>query len=131
MTQTVAVQCLTERIDGSGPTVVLPHGWPHTPAVRDGTATALCDGYRCVRLHLRCYGLFRPPQPVSVNGMCALIAAAGDTVSPDEPVGWVPHDWPGSRVHGFDTGHWLMLHQLAEYRPAVHGWLDKSTAATR
>lgn len=93
MSQTLDVQGLTVTIEGSGPTVVLLHGWPDTPAVWDGTVAALRDGYRCVRFHLPGYDLTGPPRPVSVSVMCELIAAVVDAVSPDEPVSLVLHDW--------------------------------------
>jgi len=93
MTQTIDVQGLTVKIEGQGPTVVLLHGWPDTPAVWDGTVAALRDGYRCVRFHLPGYDLTKPPRPVSVDQMCDLIAAVVDAVSPDEPVSLVLHDW--------------------------------------
>lgn len=275
MTQTLDVQGLTVTIEGSGPVVVLLHGWPDTPAVWNGTVAALCDGYRCVRFALPGYDLAQAPRPVSVDQMCGLIAAVVDAVSPDEPVSLVLHDWgcffgyeyaarhpqrvarvvgtdigdtnsgaylsslrfkeklmiagyqlwlatawklggvlpglanrmtrymarvnhcraapehigwqmnypyamqwfgafgglrgvarvdkvfgpqiptlfcfgkrkpfmfhsarwlavvgttPGSRVQGFDAGHWLMLQKPVEYHAAVRGWLDASTAATR
>lgn len=93
MSQTLEVQGLTVTIEGQGPTVVFLHGWPDTPAVWDGTVAALRDGYRCVRLHLPGYDLARSPRPVSVDQMCALIAAVVDAVSPDEAVSLVLHDW--------------------------------------
>lgn len=115
---TLDVQGLTVTIEGSGPTVVMLHGWPDTPALWDGTVAALRDGYRCVRFALPGYDLSRPPRPVSVDQMCALIGAVVDTVSPDEPVSLVLHDWgcffgyeyaarhPGrvARVVGTDVG---------------------------
>lgn len=93
MSQTLEVQGLTVTIEGRGPTVVFLHGWPDTPAVWDGTVASLRDGYRCVRLHLPGYDLARSPRPVSVDQMCALIAAVVDAVSPDEAVSLVLHDW--------------------------------------
>lgn len=87
------VQGLTVHIDGSGPTVVMLHGWPDTLALWDHTVAALRDGYRCVRFSLPGYDLAKGPRPVSVTEMCTLIGAVVDAVSPDEPVTLLLHDW--------------------------------------
>ena len=69
MTQTLTVQDIEVLIDGEGPTVVMLHGWPDSPALWDESVAALQDGYRCVRFALPGYDLRRPPRPVSVNDM--------------------------------------------------------------
>lgn len=81
-------------IDGQGDdTLVMLHGWPDSPALWDGTVAALADRHRCVRFHLPGYDLGKPPRPVSVADMTALIARIVDAVSPDRPVTLVLHDW--------------------------------------
>lgn len=87
------VHGLRVEIEGSGPTVVMLHGWPDTLALWDDTVAALRDGYRCVRFCLPGFDLTQPPRPVSVDEMCSLIADVVDAVSPDEPVTLVVHDW--------------------------------------
>jgi cis-3-alkyl-4-acyloxetan-2-one decarboxylase len=87
------VQGLKVHIEGSGPTVVMLHGWPDSLALWDDTVAALSDGYRCVRFSLPGFDLAQPPRPVSVDGMCALIGAVVDAVSPGEPVTLLLHDW--------------------------------------
>jgi pimeloyl-ACP methyl ester carboxylesterase len=93
MSNTFDVQGLTVQIEGSGPTVVMLHGWPDTLSLWDDTVHALSDGYRCVRFSLPGYDLAQPPRPVSVDQMCSLIGAVVDAVSPDEPVSLLLHDW--------------------------------------
>jgi len=93
MTTTLDVQGLTVHQEGSGPTVLMLHGWPDTLAIWDPTVQALRDGYRCVRFSLPGFNLAQPPRPVSVNEMCALIGAVVDAVSPNEPVSLLLHDW--------------------------------------
>lgn len=93
MRTTMTVQDIEVLIDGQGPTVVMLHGWPDSPAVWDESVAALRDGYRCVRFALPGYDLRRAPRPVSVDGMCALVAAIVDAVSPDAPVTLMLHDW--------------------------------------
>lgn len=93
MTQTLSVQDIEVLIDGEGPTVVMLHGWPDSPALWDESVAALRDGYRCVRFALPGYDLRRPPRPVSVNEMCALVGAVVDEVSPDRKVALMLHDW--------------------------------------
>ena len=93
MSETLNVQGIEVRIDGAGPTVVMLHGWPDSPALWDEVVVALQDGYRCVRFALPGYDLRQPPRPVSVDDMCRLVAAIVDTVSPNEPVTLMLHDW--------------------------------------
>lgn len=87
------VQGLDVTIEGSGPTVVMLHGWPDTPALWDETVAGLRDGYCCVRFALPGFDLGQPPRPVSVDDMCALVGAVADAVSPNEPVTLLLHDW--------------------------------------
>jgi pimeloyl-ACP methyl ester carboxylesterase len=87
------VQDLDVFIEGEGPVVLMLHGWPDSPALWDDTVAALRDGYRCVRFALPGYALSKPPRPVSVDQMSALIAAVADAVSPNEPVTLLLHDW--------------------------------------
>jgi pimeloyl-ACP methyl ester carboxylesterase len=87
------VQEVSVRIEGTGPTVVMLHGWPDSPALWDRTVADLCDRYRCVRFALPGFDLSQPPRPMSVDQMTALIAAVVDAVSPDKPVTLLLHDW--------------------------------------
>jgi pimeloyl-ACP methyl ester carboxylesterase len=87
------VQGLTVSVEGQGPTVVMLHGWPDSPALWDETVSALRDAYCCVRFPLPGFDLNKPPRPVSVNEMCELIGAVADAVSPAEPVTLLLHDW--------------------------------------
>ncbi|TNF56186.1 MAG: alpha/beta fold hydrolase, partial [Burkholderiales bacterium] len=93
MAEVLDVQGISVMIEGQGPTVVMVHGWPDSPALWDETVAALKDRYRCVRFALPGYDLSRPPRPVSVNQMCELLAAVVDAVSPGEPVSLLLHDW--------------------------------------
>lgn len=87
------VQGLDVTLDGEGPIVVMLHGWPDSPALWDDTVAGLRDGYCCVRFALPGFDLSRPPRPVSVDEMCALVGAVVDAVSPTEPVTLLLHDW--------------------------------------
>lgn len=93
MSETMNVQGIEVKIEGQGPTVVMMHGWPDSPALWDEAVAALRDGYRCVRFALPGYDLRQPPRPVSVDQMCALVGDIIRTVSPDEPVTLMLHDW--------------------------------------
>ncbi|MEZ5646941.1 MAG: alpha/beta fold hydrolase [Burkholderiaceae bacterium] len=93
MTQELDVQGISVTVEGNGPTVVMMHGWPDSPALWDDTVAALRDRYRCVRFALPGFDLSRPPRPVSVNQMCDLVAAIVDAVSPGKAVTLLLHDW--------------------------------------
>ncbi len=93
MAHVLEVQGISVTVEGQGPTVVMMHGWPDSPALWDETVASLRDRYRCVRFALPGYDLSRAPRPVSVNQMCELVAAIVDAVSPGEPVTLLLHDW--------------------------------------
>ncbi|MDG5976494.1 hypothetical protein H010_14601 [Hydrogenophaga taeniospiralis CCUG 15921] len=93
MQTTLDVQGLNVVVEGSGPTVVMLHGWPDTRALWDDSVASLRDGYCCVRFSLPGFDLSKPPRPVSVNEMCELVGAVVDEVSPGEPVTLLLHDW--------------------------------------
>ena len=89
----IDVEGLRVQIDGQGPTLVMLHGWPDSPALWDSAVAAWSDRWRCVRFPLPGYDRAQGPRPVSVAEMTRLIAAVVDTVSPDAPVTLVLHDW--------------------------------------
>lgn len=93
MQTTLEVQGLSVTVEGYGPTVVMLHGWPDSPALWNESVAALRDHCRCVRFPLPGFDLSRPPRPVSVNQMCELVGAVVDAVSPGEPVTLLLHDW--------------------------------------
>ncbi|PKO69468.1 MAG: alpha/beta hydrolase [Betaproteobacteria bacterium HGW-Betaproteobacteria-16] len=93
MPSSLSVQDMDVFIEGQGPTVVMLHGWPDSPALWDETVAALSDGYRCVRFALPGFDLSKPPRPVSVDQMCELVGAVVNAVSPNEPVTMLLHDW--------------------------------------
>ncbi len=90
---TLEIHGLTVHVEGSGPTLLLLHGWPDSAALWDATVAALRDGYRCVRFTLPGFDVDLPPRSMSVHQLTDLIAAVVDQVSPDQPVTLLLHDW--------------------------------------
>ncbi len=93
MPTTLDVQGLKVHIEGTGPTVLMLHGWPDTLALWDESVAALSDAYRCVRFSLPGYDLDQPHRAVSLQTMTSLIAEVVDASSPHEPVTLLLHDW--------------------------------------
>jgi pimeloyl-ACP methyl ester carboxylesterase len=93
MQDRLTIQGLNVTQEGSGPTVLMLHGWPDTPALWDATVASLRDGYRCVRVPLPGFDLSQPPRPMSVDGICNLLTEVVDAVSPHAPVTLLLHDW--------------------------------------
>ena len=124
MPTSLNVQGLEVFIDGSGPTVVMLHGWPDSPALWDETVAALRGDFRCVRFALPGYDLLKPARPVSVDEMCALIASVVDAVSPAEPVTLLLHDWGCFFGYEYAARH---LHRVARVAGADIG--DTNTGA--
>ncbi len=82
---------------GSGPLVVLCHGFPESWYSWRHQLPALADaGYRAVALDMRGYGRTVAParaeeySPLHVAGD---VIGVGDSLSPDEPFAVVGHDW--------------------------------------
>lgn len=81
---------------GSGPTVVLVHGYPDTHRVWDGVAADLAADHHVVAYDVRGAGESGEPSGDRGYEMPHLLAdlrAVLDAVSPDEPVHLVGHDW--------------------------------------
>ena len=90
---TLAINGLTVHSEGEGPVLVFVHGWPDGPEVWCKTVPALKHRFRCVLVTLPGFDLAKPPRPLSVTGICELLAEVVDHVSPKQPVTLVLHDW--------------------------------------
>jgi pimeloyl-ACP methyl ester carboxylesterase len=88
------------HVEGTGPTVVMVHGWPDTWRLWDSTVAALSPRWRCVRFSLPGYDLARPPRRMTLDGLVDFLAAVVDEVSPGEPVTLLLHDW--GAVFGYE-----------------------------
>jgi pimeloyl-ACP methyl ester carboxylesterase len=81
---------------GSGPTVLLVHGYPDTHAVWDAVAARLADRFHVVAYDVRGAGASSRPSGREAYGFTHLLAdmsAVLDAVSPGAPVHLVGHDW--------------------------------------
>ncbi|HEY8001561.1 MAG TPA: alpha/beta hydrolase [Solirubrobacterales bacterium] len=92
---------------GSGPLVLLLHGFPDTPHGFERTATALADaGYRAVRPWLRGYypETIVEGRPYDVVTIGSDPIAFLDALGEDEAI-LVGHDWGAAIVYGAATFH--------------------------
>ncbi|QHE85669.1 alpha/beta fold hydrolase [Hydrogenophaga sp. BPS33] len=88
------IEGLEVLVEGEGTHAVLMlNGWPDSPALWDDTVAALRDGYRCVRFSLPGYELGKPPRAMPVSSVNVLIRRIVDTVSPNDQVTLLLHDW--------------------------------------
>lgn len=81
---------------GTGPTVVLVHGYPDTSRVWDEVVDALRDRARVVTYDVRGAGRSDRPRPREAYRLERLaedLGAVIDAVSPADPVHVVGHDW--------------------------------------
>jgi NAD(P)-dependent dehydrogenase (short-subunit alcohol dehydrogenase family)/pimeloyl-ACP methyl ester carboxylesterase len=131
---------------GSGPTVILVHGYPDNLSVWDGVAERLSVHFRVVRYDVRGHGDSQAPDGrdgYRIEALNADLKAVKDAVSPDAPVHLVGHDWGSiqcwtaldpalftsyTSISGPDLDHirgWLRgwprrLRQVA--RQVLHSW---------
>ena len=81
-------------VDGNGPrTLVMLHGWPDTHRLWNRSILELGAVYRCVRLTLPGFDVTLPARATSLANMTAFLLGVVDTVSPDQPVMLMLHDW--------------------------------------
>ena len=74
-------------------TVVMLHGWPDTHRLWDGMVGALAPQYRCVRFTLPGFEDPASAPARTLAQMTAQLLAIVDTVSPQQPVTLLLHDW--------------------------------------
>jgi NAD(P)-dependent dehydrogenase (short-subunit alcohol dehydrogenase family)/pimeloyl-ACP methyl ester carboxylesterase len=88
---------------GSGPVVILVHGYPDNLSVWDGVAERLAGRFRVVRYDVRGHGQSEAPDDTDgyrVERLHADLLAVKDVVSPDEAVHLVGHDWGSIQCWG-------------------------------
>ncbi|MQY04876.1 SDR family oxidoreductase [Actinomadura macrotermitis] len=131
---------------GSGPAVLLVHGYPDTHAVWDGVAARLAERFRVITYDVRGAGASSRPAGRAAYRLDRLMAdmrAVLDAVSPGEPVHLVGHDWGSiqsweavctmpERFASFTSisgpsldhvGHWMRrFHPRSALRQGLHSW---------
>ncbi|MGW6034690.1 SDR family oxidoreductase [Gordonia terrae] len=82
--------------DTSNPTVLLVHGWPDTHHLWTHIAPRLAEKYHVVAYDCRGFGASDRPRRVAAYRLDELaddLYAVAESVSPDDPVHVVAHDW--------------------------------------
>lgn len=74
-------------------TIVMLHGWPDSYRLWDGMVEALSPLYRCARFTMPGFEQPAAAKPRSLAQMTAQLLAILDTVSPQQPVTLLMHDW--------------------------------------
>lgn len=93
-------------VEGQGPrTLVMIHGWPDTHRLWDAQVAHLKHSCRCVRFTLPGFERGRPARRVALDEMVALFLRIVDSVSPDQPVTLVLHDWGSVFGYQFAARH--------------------------
>ncbi|MGW3666971.1 SDR family oxidoreductase [Streptomyces sp. NPDC005141] len=99
--------CVAELGDDRQPTVVLVHGYPDSKEVWSEVAVRLADHFHVVLYDVRGHGRSTAPQPLrggfTLEKLTDDFLAVIDTVSPDEPVHLVGHDWGSVQSWEFVT----------------------------
>ncbi|MEC7119288.1 MAG: alpha/beta hydrolase [Pseudomonadota bacterium] len=94
MLQPQRIGSLDVYIEGTGSqTIVMVHGWPDTYRVWDAQVNALAADYRCVRVTLPNYAEQGARSRYSIDAVAHMLAQVVQTVSPDQPVILLLHDW--------------------------------------
>ena len=94
----------------SGPVVVCVHGYPDNRTVWDGVVQELADQYRVVTYDVRGAGDSGIPSnrhAYRLDQLAADLVAVVDSVSPDQPVHLIAHDWGAIQTWHALTEGWL------------------------
>jgi pimeloyl-ACP methyl ester carboxylesterase len=88
---------LRVRVEGTGPLVVLVHGWPESwYSYRHQIGPLCAAGFRVAALDVRGYGGSDKPHAIEAYGLRALcgdVAAVIDACGAGEPAVLIGHDW--------------------------------------
>ena len=117
------------RVGGSGPPVVMLHGFPQTHACWHKIAPAIAQTHRVVCLDLRGYGRSSTPPPSDGHATYAKRALGQDVIAVMEKLGHerfavVGHD-RGGRVGyrlALDHPNWVERLALLDILPTFHVW---------
>jgi cis-3-alkyl-4-acyloxetan-2-one decarboxylase len=94
------------HLDADKPsTVLMLHGWPDTHHLWDATVDALKAQHRCIRFTLPGFDAHAPQPGASLSSMTALLLKIVHTLSPDQPVTLLIHDWGCFFGYEFATRH--------------------------
>lgn len=91
--QTLDVDGVTVQVEGSGPALLMLHGWPDTLRLWDPQVAAFAATHRCVRFTLPGFEPGSPRVAPSTEEIVALVGRVASAVSPGEPVILMVHDW--------------------------------------
>ena len=81
-------------VQGTGAqTIVMIHGWPDTMQLWDRQVAALAPCYRCVRFTLPGFEPGAARSAWSIDALCAFFDKVIQTVSAEQPVTLLLHDW--------------------------------------
>lgn len=81
------------HIEGTGPTVMMIHGWPDTYRLWDGTVAALKDRFRCIRFTLPGYDAAHAQRARSLPELIEFFRTVATQAAPGEKVALLLHDW--------------------------------------
>jgi pimeloyl-ACP methyl ester carboxylesterase len=80
-------------VEGSGPPIVMVHGWPDTCRLWDAQVGALKDRFRCIRFTLPGYDLSKPARAYSLDEVVDTIRNVVEQACPGERATLLLHDW--------------------------------------
>src|ERR1051325_3301191 len=80
-------------VEGSGPSIVMVHGWPDTYRLWDGQVEALKQRFRCIRFTLPGFDLSQPPRAYSLDEVIGAIAEVVSRTCAGEKATLLLHDW--------------------------------------
>jgi cis-3-alkyl-4-acyloxetan-2-one decarboxylase len=79
-------------VEGSGPPIVMVHGWPDTHRLWDGQVAALRDRYRCIRFTLPGFDLAGDGRACSLDEVVATLRAIVEEAAGGKAT-LLLHDW--------------------------------------
>jgi len=106
MSSKQVIEGIEVRVEGKGPrTLVMIHGWPDTAALWEPQVQAFRDEWRCVRFTLPGFDRAHPRRVYPIDEIVAAIHKIVATISPEQPVTLLLHDWGCVFGYRFVSAH--------------------------
>ena len=99
-------------VEGSGPPIVMVHGWPDTLRLWDGQVAALKDRYRCIRFTLPGFDMEGDGRARSLDEVVETVHAIVQRAAPGEKVILLLHDWGCFYGYQFAVRHPQLVERI-------------------
>ncbi|MGQ0656274.1 MAG: alpha/beta fold hydrolase, partial [Betaproteobacteria bacterium] len=99
-------------VEGTGPALVMVHGWPDTLRLWDAQVAALKERFRCVRFTLPGFDVSGDARAYSLDEVVETLRAVVEHAAPGEKVTLLLHDWGCFYGYQFAVRHPQLVERI-------------------